>query len=242
MVSRDAKWNARPNWEPRPEQVRKATEYEPFEGDDELVVKSDDESRASSPPVTLEQLRSHREVAFMDPPLRVQPRPFLPARYGDTENWSFRRQQPETHGGVWLMNQRTFVMSARYRNLDGLPTKQSSSGMLYYWPQDERHRSLFGQISIHVLGGRAQELLHRWDFSFSGLWHLRNLLHQSCMSQHVWVEVEAVLKAKFDAKETVCPSIYVEAGGSGHAGFYAHKIMTSPRGGLALAIQLLGSV
>ena len=230
-------------WYPnRNEKIKPSTVAKSFVGDDELVVLTDEEllEDTGSPPVTAEQIRQRAELGFMYIPPRI-PQENKPARYQDVTSWPARRLAPETQGAVWLGNQRSGVMDHRYDLLDGVPPERNGRGQFYYWGQDERHRLLFSSIDIHVLGDRAQGLIHRWELHFENVQHLRTLLRNCQMTQGAWMEVEDVL-SKIRRIGDVNPSIYVEAGGSGHAGAYAQKIMTSSNSGLALAIQLLGSV
>lgn len=56
-----------------------------------------------------------------------------------------------------------------------------------------------------------------------------------------WQAVQNVLKEISRTRAVINPSIYVEASGSGHAGYYLYKITVWSDGGFALAVQLLAT-
>lgn len=231
-------------WVPDPnERPIALTVNEPFEGDDELEVHETQDVNyiPQSPGVSMEEIRRRG-----DDPSFLERLPVLaskPARYPNLA--LSRGHRVESLFGVWLESSgsKSLGLNApRFKLLDTPPPMLNSLGQPFWKRQTGNHMKLFGIIDICKLGGRAQGLLHRWDFRGCEDPHrLAGFLIQASMFEQDWLSVETVLKRMSRAGEQVTPTIYVDAAGSGHAGTYAHKVTLHQYCGFALAVQLLGT-
>lgn len=230
------------HWQPNPEEREPSPpELSPFEGDDEVEIReTQDVSRApQSLGVSIAELKRRG-----DDPSFLQRLAMAP-RLAKFPNRPFYGPRPETLHGVWLENnksKRLGLDQPRFTLLDTPPTALNVRGDQFWKRQTGNHLRLFSRVDICTLGGRAQGLLHRWDFrGGEDPQRMASTLACARMFPSDWQAVESVLKEISRAEAAINPSIYVEASGSGHVGYYSYKVTERTDGGFALAVQLLGT-